>query len=281
MKKNLLIVAALGGMFWSASEANAQETITGVVVEETPVLVQDVECKDIYTPGSWKDNWFIRSPFVENVRSDGKSDDRHITAIYNLGVGRWISPYLGFRFSAYYGSMHWNKGVTASARVANLNVDFMWDMFNSVPNECSRSCLTSDSADLTSTTSILWSATSRTARATASSQTSGFSPCRQVCSSASVSANMLTSSQKAARCSTATTSITKPTDAPSTSISQQLAVSPSTSQARSSNATIPVTTLTTSTTPTPRSTTFAVLSPPLLQPLQQPRPSFPAPMSLS
>ncbi len=138
MKKNLLIVAALGGMFWSASEANAQETITGVVVEETPVLVQDVECKDIYTPGSWKDNWFIqlgagiRSPFVENVRSDGKSDDRHITAIYNLGVGRWISPYLGFRFSAYYGSMHWNKGVTASARVANLNVDFMWDMFNSI-----------------------------------------------------------------------------------------------------------------------------------------------------
>ncbi len=138
MKKNLLIVAALGGMFWSASEANAQETITGVVVEETPVLVQDVECKDIYTPGSWKDNWFIqlgagiRSPFVENVRSDGKSDDRHITAIYNLGVGRWISPYLGFRFSAYYGSMHWNEGVTASARVANLNVDFMWDMFNSI-----------------------------------------------------------------------------------------------------------------------------------------------------
>ncbi|MDE5904208.1 OmpA family protein [Duncaniella sp.] len=131
-------MAALGGMFWSASEANAQETITGVVVEETPVLVQDVECKDIYTPGSWKDNWFIqlgagiRSPFVENVRSDGKSDDRHITAIYNLGVGRWISPYLGFRFSAYYGSMHWNEGVTASARVANLNVDFMWDMFNSI-----------------------------------------------------------------------------------------------------------------------------------------------------
>ncbi len=69
---------------------------------------------------------------MENVRSDGKSDDRHITAIYNLGVGRWISPYLGFRFSAYYGSMHWNKGVTASARVANLNVDFMWDMFNSI-----------------------------------------------------------------------------------------------------------------------------------------------------
>lgn len=138
MKKNLLIVAALGGMFWSANEAKAQETIEGVVVEETPVLVQEVDCKDIYTPGSWKDNWFIqlgagiRSPFMENYRVDGKSDSRKITAIYNLGVGRWISPYLGFRFSAYYGSMHWNQGHTASARVANLNVDFMWDMFNSI-----------------------------------------------------------------------------------------------------------------------------------------------------
>ncbi len=136
MKRNLLIVAALGGMLWSANEANAQETITGVVVEETPVLVQEVECKDYYTPGSWKNNWYlqlgagIRSPFMENSREQG-SDGRRITAVYNLGVGRWISPYLGFRFSAYYGSMHWNQ-VTASARVANLNVDFMWDMFNSI-----------------------------------------------------------------------------------------------------------------------------------------------------
>ena len=137
MKKNLLIVAALGGMFWTANEANAQETITGVVVEETPVLVQEVDCKDYYTPGSWKNNWFIqlgagiRSPFMENYRNSG-DNSRHLTAIYNLGVGRWISPYLGFRFSAYYGSMHWNQGVTASARVANLNVDFMWDIFNSI-----------------------------------------------------------------------------------------------------------------------------------------------------
>lgn len=52
MKKNLLILAAMGGMLWTANEANAQETITGVVVEETPVLVQEVDCKDYYTPGS-------------------------------------------------------------------------------------------------------------------------------------------------------------------------------------------------------------------------------------
>lgn len=138
MKRNLLIVAALGGMLWSANDAKAQETVSGIVVEETPVLVQEVDCKDYYTPGSWKNNWFIqlgagiRSPFMENYRTDGGDKSRHLTAVYNLGVGRWISPYLGFRFSAYYGSMHWNQGVTASARVANLNVDFMWDMFNSI-----------------------------------------------------------------------------------------------------------------------------------------------------
>lgn len=137
MKRNLLIVAAMGGMLWSANEANAQETVSGIVVEETPVLVQDVDCKNYYTPGSWKNNWFIqlgagiRSPFVENTATKS-TDDRRITAVYNLGVGRWISPYLGFRFSGYYGAMHWNQGVTAKARVANLNVDFMWDMFNSI-----------------------------------------------------------------------------------------------------------------------------------------------------
>ncbi|MCM1077152.1 MAG: OmpA family protein [Bacteroides sp.] len=138
MKRNLLIVAALGGMLWSANDAKAQETVSGVVIEETPVIVQEVDCKDYYTPGSWKNNWYIqigagiRSPFMENFRTDGGKDSRRMTAIYNLGVGRWISPYLGFRFSAYYGTMHWNQGVTASARVANLNVDFMWDMFNSI-----------------------------------------------------------------------------------------------------------------------------------------------------
>ncbi|WP_290396834.1 hypothetical protein, partial [uncultured Duncaniella sp.] len=32
MKRNLLIVAALGGMLWSANDAKAQETVSGVVV---------------------------------------------------------------------------------------------------------------------------------------------------------------------------------------------------------------------------------------------------------
>lgn len=130
MKKQLFLMAALGGVLMAANDANAQET---VVVEESTIAVEQVQCKDIYTPGSWRDNWYIqlgagmRTPLVENG-----TKDRHITAIYNLAVGRWISPYLGFRFSGYYGSMHWKSGHMASARTANLNVDFMWDMCNSI-----------------------------------------------------------------------------------------------------------------------------------------------------
>ncbi len=117
-----------------AGELKAQDA-TAVVVEETTVLTtSEVSCKDHYAPRSWRDNWYIqlgagiRSPFVENNPSD---KSRRMTAQYNLAVGRWFSPYLGFRFSGYYGSMHWNEGVTGHARTANLNVDFMWDMFNS------------------------------------------------------------------------------------------------------------------------------------------------------
>lgn len=130
MKKPLILMAAVGTALLAANEVKAQET---VVVEESVYTVSEVPCKDIYTPGSWRDNWYIqlgagiRSPFVENTHGA-----RKLTAIYNLGVGRWISPYLGFRFSAYYGSMHWNGAVTDHARTANLNVDFMWDMFNSI-----------------------------------------------------------------------------------------------------------------------------------------------------
>lgn len=136
MKTNyLLTAAACAAIAFTASRANAQENV--VVEEESVTVVNEVECKTHYAPSSWRDNWYlqlgagIQSPFVENSAVNGKNH-RRITAVYNLGVGRWISPYLGFRFSAYYGSIHWNQGVTSKAKVANLNVDFMWDMFNSI-----------------------------------------------------------------------------------------------------------------------------------------------------
>ncbi len=131
----LLAIAGCGSILFGAVSVHAQET---AIVEQTTVeTIRQVKCNDIYTPGSWKNNWYIQlgagiqSPFVENG-SSSREQTHNITAVYNLGVGRWISPYIGFRFSAYYGSIHWNQEVMASARVANLNVDFMWDMFNSI-----------------------------------------------------------------------------------------------------------------------------------------------------
>jgi outer membrane protein OmpA-like peptidoglycan-associated protein len=85
---------------------------------------------------TWRDGWFLQAgagasmPVMEGFRHNKK----RIGAVYNLGVGRWFSPYFGFRFSGYYGatherlsdrySMHW--------RDAALNVDLMWDMCNSL-----------------------------------------------------------------------------------------------------------------------------------------------------
>lgn len=138
MKKQLFYGVACVACLASGLSMQAQDqTIAVEEVSVVPAELVNVECKDIYTTGSWRNNWYIqagagiRSPFVENY-SNTSDDSRHLTAIYNLAVGRWISPYTGFRFSGYYGAMHWNQGGVASARVANLNVDFLWDMFNSI-----------------------------------------------------------------------------------------------------------------------------------------------------
>ena len=92
--------AACAGMF-AVQSANAQDAI---VVEEESVTVGEVaNCKTNYSVGR-TDNWFIQLgagiavPLVENRLDEGKAK-RHITATYNLGFGKWFSPYIGFRFS--------------------------------------------------------------------------------------------------------------------------------------------------------------------------------------
>ncbi len=136
MKRNLLYVAAAGacGLFATAT-ANAQETV--MIEEESVSVVDAANCKTHYSVDKG-DNWFIQLgvgidvPLFENQLAGGKDPKRHITATYNLGVGRWFSPYLGFRLSAYYGAWHWDNVSYSKARMANLNLDFMWDMCNSL-----------------------------------------------------------------------------------------------------------------------------------------------------
>ncbi len=136
MKTNYLLMTLGIGLLApvaAVAQSNGDDVITYESVSVTEI---NATCKDYYT-STWRDNWFlqigagIESPFVENeiVKGDAK---HHITATYNLGFGRWFSPYIGFRFSGYYNKMRWDNGTTSTANMANLNFDLMWDMFNSL-----------------------------------------------------------------------------------------------------------------------------------------------------
>ena len=128
-------MAVVGVVMVLPSKAIAQDD-DYVVVEEDVTIVDMSQCKDIYH-SSWKDNWFMQMgagmnlPMLENYLPDG-TEKRHITAAYNMGFGKWMTPYLGWRMSALYGAIHWDNNVYSKAKYVNANFDLMWDMFNSV-----------------------------------------------------------------------------------------------------------------------------------------------------
>lgn len=128
------IMTVCGGMLLATPEANAQDNV--VVVEEDVTVTEVMPCKDHYY-SNWRDNWFIQlgaginSPFVENYEPDG-SEKHHITPAYNLGFGHWFSPYLGWRLGFQYSNLHWNNNGFQKAKSINGNLDFMWDMCNSL-----------------------------------------------------------------------------------------------------------------------------------------------------
>ena len=143
--KNLYCLMALcAGSFALAPNMNAQD-----VVEEDAVAVTEFNCDDTNRYyQSWRDNWFIQlgaginQPFVERgvngVKSPGTDVYRkNMTVAYNVGVGHWFSPYMGLRLNALGGVLHWNNPTApnngwVSARHVNLNLEFMWDMCNSL-----------------------------------------------------------------------------------------------------------------------------------------------------
>ena len=147
--KNLYYLMALcAGSFVLAPKASAQD----VVVEEDAVSVTEYSCDntDRYFQ-SWRNNWFIQlgagvnQPFVERGINGAKAPGhavrrQNMTATYNVGVGHWFSPYVGLRLNGFAGSLHWNNpngdkpGVSgwSKAKHVNLNLEFMWDMCNSI-----------------------------------------------------------------------------------------------------------------------------------------------------
>lgn len=143
--KNLYRMMAL----IAASAGVATATAQDVVVNEEAVSVTEFTCDNTTKYFSnWRNNWFIQigaginQPFVERgvgMRAPGNYVDRKkMTAVYNFGFGRWFSPYLAVRVNALGGALHWDNPTLAEphngwtrAKHANLNVEIMWDMFNS------------------------------------------------------------------------------------------------------------------------------------------------------
>lgn len=128
-------LAACGAMTVAGFTASAQTET--VVVEEETVVATDVPCKTHYYSDRSK-NWFIQigagitSPFVEQNLPKGQDAKHHMTAVYNVGFGKWFSPYIGWRLGFNGGSLHWDNNQFTSAKHVNANFDFMWDMFNSL-----------------------------------------------------------------------------------------------------------------------------------------------------
>lgn len=134
MKKNVLFTAAACAALMVPALASAQDET--VVVEETAVLTE-VPCKTQYYVTK-HDNWFLQigagidAPFVDGTNSKGEHHAK-LTPNYNVGFGKWFSPYMGWRLAFNGGQFKWMMdGTSHKANYVGANLDFMWDMFNSL-----------------------------------------------------------------------------------------------------------------------------------------------------
>lgn len=134
MKKFTFILALVATLL--PTFAQAQE-----LSDEEIAALSNVKCKDYYLAPANK-NWFVQFGIGFNYASfeswqdqvTGKS--RYLALNYGIGVGHWFSPYLALRLAAQGGALHWgvksfpDGREMSDAKYANLNVDLMWDMFN-------------------------------------------------------------------------------------------------------------------------------------------------------
>lgn len=141
------LAAVLGAALIAPSAMTAQDEIVAETVSVTEFTCDNTN----HYFSNWRNNWFIQvgaginQPFVERGVNGAKSnlhqvDRKKMTVTYNFGFGRWFSPYLGFRFNALGGALHWDNpnglypeiGSFTHAKHVNLNFEIMWDMFNSL-----------------------------------------------------------------------------------------------------------------------------------------------------
>ena len=140
--KNLYYMMALCGAFAFSNVASAQD----VFVDEAATVTEFTCDNTNHYFANWRNNWFIEvsaggnQTLVERGEGNDLSnvDGKLWTANYSVGVGRWVSPYIGFRFKAIGGSLHFKcpmAGVPGDGfthmKSANLQVEMLWDMLNS------------------------------------------------------------------------------------------------------------------------------------------------------
>ena len=137
MKKHVLVtLAAIAGCSFVPSAFSA-DALNMIAEETTSVTVMpDENCKTFYNANNNK-NWFIQLgagidiPYVENMLYKGDAK-RRVQPNYQVGFGRWFSPYFAWRASASYRQLKWNGGNISKAKMGEADFDIMWDAFNSV-----------------------------------------------------------------------------------------------------------------------------------------------------
>lgn len=130
MKKQTLL-----SLMFIASAGSLTAVAQDAVVTEESITVTEVPACDVKYYNTWRDGWFLQLGAGVNlpVMEGFEHEKKHVGATYNLGFGRWFSPYFGFRFSGYYGNNA--EGLSTGNlhyRTASLNADIMWDMCNSI-----------------------------------------------------------------------------------------------------------------------------------------------------
>lgn len=146
--KNLYYVMALcAGAFAFSNVANAQD----VFVDDAATVTEFTCDNTDHYFANWRQNWFIEVsaganiPLVERGYAENAMktlDAKKWTLTYSVGFGRWMSPYLGLRFKAIGGALHWDNPTSAAmaavdggwshSKHVGLHMELMWDMFNSL-----------------------------------------------------------------------------------------------------------------------------------------------------
>lgn len=131
--KALLTAAACCAIILPTAKANAQSRSEYAndfsVVTETP-------CRTHYYVDK-NHGWFLQfgagvaAPMLEGHNAQGEHE-AHYTVNYNAAFGKWFSPYMGWRLAFNGGPLHYENNGVSKFNYVGANLDFMWDMFNSI-----------------------------------------------------------------------------------------------------------------------------------------------------